>query len=72
MDKKKLDGRLASSLIDIAGGTTKVAKLFKVSPTYVSDFRTKGMGRAYVLYLSELHRGHPFFQTPEVVEFLKG
>ena len=70
MKKNKPAGltpEVSSNVIDALGGTTEVSKLCGVSTAAVAQWRSKGMTRAFALYLRERFKNLPIMKTDEVL-----
>ena len=65
--KAKVAPGLSSQMIDALGGTTEVSRICGVTTAAVSQWRKKGISRAFALYLRERFKNLPIMKTDDVL-----
>ena len=65
--KSGLSPETSSKVIDALGGTGEVSRICGVTTAAVSQWRKKGMTRAFALYLRERFKNLPVMKIDEVL-----
>ena len=66
---RRLDPALSERVIDALGGTSSLARICGITPSSVSEWRSEGITRPWMLYLREKFRMLPVMKDPEVASF---
>lgn len=66
---KRLSATTSGAIVDALGGTNAVAKICGIRPASVSEWRSGGMPRAWVLFLRERFRTIPIMKSAEILDF---
>lgn len=72
MKKKRIRLRsdLSKVIVNDLGGTSKVAEMCGLAPSTVSEWKSEGLPKAWVLYLRERFKDKlPVMEHPEVKNF---
>lgn len=65
----RLSPEASSKVIDALGGTGEVSRICGVTTSAVAQWRSKGMTRAFALYLRERFRNLPVMKSEEILSF---
>ena len=66
---KRLSADLSAQVIEALGGTVAVAGLCGIEPPSVSEWKTKGITRPYLLFLRERFSTIPVMKRSEIANF---
>ncbi len=66
---KRLSPEMSARVIEALGGTVAVANLCGIEPPSVSEWKSKGITRPYLLFLRERFSTLPVMKSAEVIDF---
>ena len=66
---KRLSPEMSAQVIEALGGTVAVANLCGIEPPSVSEWKSKGITRPYLLFLRERFSTLPVMKSAEVIDF---
>lgn len=66
---KRLSPGMSARVIEALGGTVAVANLCGIEPPSVSEWKSKGITRPYLLFLRERFSTLPVMKSAEVIDF---
>lgn len=67
--KKRLDPDSSKAIISALGGTMAVSQICGIKSPSVSQWKTSGISRPYLLFLREKFSTLPVMRRPEVMDF---
>ena len=66
---RRLNVERSVEIIEALGGTVSVAEICGRAPSSISDWKSKGIPRSFVLYLRERFKRSPFMKNDEIRNF---